>query len=821
MSDSSVKTSVRVRRWTRAALLVALASVSGVGLRAQLPAPANTPSQFDITGFLESATVSGADSLAGGTLVVNGHTITVPSNTIVLLPANALTWAELFSTSPAPYTGVATGMALADSPPPMTTYDVHVVGNKTFDGRYIAGLVSISQQALNSGAGYINYIDYATGEIFVGGSTRDRTTGARIMINDPTGRYGRVGSPDPRFTVDSDNPTIRSVTGYPMCLPRVAPTFNPDGSFGGDPQCPETNREFDIATQTFLGKFYMNPPVPPPVRLNPFLQAPFEMGDYVTFSGTLVHDGPNPTAGPWPATGWATNYVAAHTILNNIAIYTTPGTNPVYVAIDVSLVGTGGVNVPTLLEATGKTRLEGFTTDNTRTIHLYALDYAGGVPTDRDWGTVGVDPGGLLGAVQGRWRYRPPCTGAGPTKSQCTPPPAGVFDPAPREVRAVVQGAWVPGQTLTAANGLMYGQYHAPVAEYIFPEQVAGAPVPPANFGAMPFLVNGGYASSTGAVAGPLVPWPEGGGGTVIDPNKVLPTVTAAASQTDVASGGIISLIGTAVSPTPISTWRWAQTSGPGGVIATPGVQNTTFTAPTIPGPGPQSVTLTLTATNAAGATTSLPLVIMVNAPLAPTVFVPPPFNVRSSIQASLIGTCSDPNRLACTIQWTQINTGVPGVPQALIPNPTGQMPSGSALTFTVTLPADLVTTTVQLMAVARNDAGVLSAPAYTSVTVLPAPDTVLITAAEYRTGKQRLIINAASSVVSSAVVLTLQPYTTITGTTFDPGTMGVFLNNNAGLYTLDIVGVPQPALSPATPLVVKSNLGGVSPPAAVTRVRQ
>jgi hypothetical protein len=65
---------------------------------------------------------------------------------------------------------------------------------------------------------------------------------------------------------------------------------------------------------------------------------------------------------------------------------------------------------------------------------------------------------------------------------------------------------------------------------------------------------------------------------------------------------------------------------------------------------------------------------------------------------------------------------------------------------------------------------------------------------------------------------LTLQPYLTKTGTTFDPANLGsVFTNTGAGTYTLTLVGAPEPALPPATPIVVKSNLGGTSLSTAIT----
>ncbi|HEX3763049.1 MAG TPA: hypothetical protein VHW23_30340, partial [Kofleriaceae bacterium] len=65
------------------------------------PLPLPTSTQFDITGFLQEAHTAGPD--AAGSLRVNGQIVTIPANTIVILPASALTWDELFSQAPAPY----------------------------------------------------------------------------------------------------------------------------------------------------------------------------------------------------------------------------------------------------------------------------------------------------------------------------------------------------------------------------------------------------------------------------------------------------------------------------------------------------------------------------------------------------------------------------------------------------------------------------------------------------------------------------------------------------------------------------------------------
>src|SRR5436305_1189806 len=77
-----------------------------------LPIPAST--QFDITGFLQEARTAGPD--APGTLTINGQLVTVPASTIVILPASALTWDELFTQAPAPYGPTQTGLAMFDTP---------------------------------------------------------------------------------------------------------------------------------------------------------------------------------------------------------------------------------------------------------------------------------------------------------------------------------------------------------------------------------------------------------------------------------------------------------------------------------------------------------------------------------------------------------------------------------------------------------------------------------------------------------------------------------------------------------------------------------
>jgi hypothetical protein len=828
--------------------LLAMASIAG----AQLPVPSS--SQFDITGFIQSATLGGPGTGAGtgahmgGVITVNGHVVTVPSETIVILPANALTWQELFAQSPSPYTGVATGMALADVPAPLTTYEARIVGNRVIGGPggadvYIAGLIWISQQALNNGQGFINCINYATGEIRVGGAIGNCAAGTRVRLNDPavgltgTGRYGRAVTPDRRFMVDQDNPTVRSVSGFPMCIPRVLadPQIpgNPD-----DPLCPLTQRPIAVAgaPPVFLTLFTMNNPVTlPGVPPDPTIQAPFEVGDYVTFAGTLVQDATpgTPTAGPWP--GIANTYISAHTITNNVGIYTWAGTSPAYVAIDVSFIGTGGLTVIGANEAAIMTRYEGFSTDTSRVVHLYGIDLnpLTGATSDRDWGTIGVDPGPAKGAATGRWRYRPPCglTVPDPTNfKDCTGPPTNSYLPPTREVRAVVEGAWTPGGPQTTyANGIIAGQYHAPMADYRFPENLPGQPVVENNFNSIPFLAAGGYTSSTGTLVKVLDPWPSSTPPPP-PPCTVAPVAVTGGSYT-ASSGGSITLNGSAVtSDTPV-TFLWTAAAG---TFSNPNVANPVYTAPTVGALTNINLTLTVTTCGGTGVSSTI---VAVNGASAPTVNHVPPLTLFSGAAGSMAVTGSDPNVLAAVpLFFAATQAGAPALNNFTVtqgPNPPG---TSATITFNApVLPLGQVTTSVvNLTITATNTANLVSAPEFTSVTVTPLPDAITPTSAQYRVNNKRLIITANSSVVSPNVNLLLQSYVTITGSVYNPdpaagGAGNLFTNNGAGAYTITLNGVPEPACGnpggnttpcPTKSLDIKSNLNGDSGGFALTRIQ-
>src|SRR5471030_3301317 len=233
----------------------------------QLPAtPFLFPeSPFAMTGFIQSATVTNpADIFSGGTVLMNGITVIVPRNTLLEGPQTTMTWQEVFANAPAAYKAIGqTGLALSDTPPPLSTFEITVNGNRVINAagdQYIAGLIFISQQSANTAQGYINAFDYtkldAQGKVIpeiLVSQTLGGPTGARIRLN-TQGRYGLPDTnADPRFGTDEDNPTVLARNGYPMCLSRINPAT------GTDSLCPQWNRPRDPFTGAYSVNYTMQP----------------------------------------------------------------------------------------------------------------------------------------------------------------------------------------------------------------------------------------------------------------------------------------------------------------------------------------------------------------------------------------------------------------------------------------------------------------------------------------------------------------------------------------------------------------------------------
>ena len=566
-------------------LLVALALLWANGAAAQLTVlNTNVPASFALTGFLQAATLKpGGAPNAGGTLTVNNITVIVPDNSVIQMPAHALTWAELFdpkqsapvfdSSLPAQATppinhpannsiGLPmTGLALSDTPANAAagifpgffpSCEVTVVGNIDTNGAsgnppgsYIAALIlPISQEIANGGAGFITAIDYAKGRFEVNGKLNTLGTGTIVEINDPVGRYGLAHSPDPRFTADTDNPTVTSGNGYPMGIPIVAPpAIDPDRPLFNRPLNPApgvtTPFRHDPLLQVGapLTSFAMPsaaaPNAPGVTTPDPWRQVPFMVGDFVAYSGNLYKINPSAPVTPFnPAAPIGPNnkpmnqqfYISATTVgAEKVEVITAPGTiasgqGPAYMTLFRSRIGTGGTSltVPAnpalgidggvipIAEPRQDISVRGWVTDATQLVDILAVDVdpTSGAETERLLGSILPEAGFLAGrGNRGRFRFE---VGA------------GNFLPVTREILVKSHHGQLQLGNQTGLNhgtlaGLTAGQYQAPTFEFLVADAPPGFPVSPANFNQFPFLAKGEGTRSIGGTSltiGPLTPFP-------------------------------------------------------------------------------------------------------------------------------------------------------------------------------------------------------------------------------------------------------------------------------------------------------------------------
>jgi hypothetical protein len=517
---------------------------------------------FTVIGFIKNATVSGDNcpslppSQWGGTVVINNLLITIPCNTTLQFPAATFSWADLFNSkkvkttlaSPAgltlPLSADTFGRGSFAYPSTEITVEGNIVG-----GKYIAGLVFISQQSLNSGTGYIKGFDYANGVIFLGKSPAGPAQ-ARLQLNDVNGRFSVGQTPDSRFNADDQNPTFHASTGYPMCVPRIDPAA------GDDANCPQRNRPLTsgargcrnfaaagitlptgrelgapVAGQKYCSAFVMDDPaLAGPGEPLSTQQAPFEIGDFIIYSGTLLEgDGKGPGG---------SDTISVHTINANLGIFTQPGTLPVYLSLGEFRVSADAARVFNGIRQEPQDRIvvEAFVTDVTSIVDVYFVDFDPVTGTElQRWLTPATMTAGLgsftgdgtyidggittqlTGPVPGRVRLRANKSTPGillsPTRyvrvvarSLCDPVNInGVAPLIGSDGLPAVPAVAVPClRRAPAANGLFTGQYIAPTFNFIFPENLVSGDNPvPYNLWAFNFLVNG-----EGPGTGRLIPVP-------------------------------------------------------------------------------------------------------------------------------------------------------------------------------------------------------------------------------------------------------------------------------------------------------------------------
>ncbi len=391
---------------------------------------------FRLTGNLEKATVTGGciSGLpnSGGTATISGVAIAIPDNLIVQFPGNTLTWKEtVCQSSTAPVTS-------ADAGSFPTSVNVSVDGNIVGGGgggggQHVAALVFVTEHPSAVGEGQISFIDYADGSIYV--TTKDISGAAsevRLLINDPAGRFGRSRSIDARFSVDDASPSVRSgLTGYPMCVPRLndQATGQPLPQVNGvpqDPLCPAKNRPTGPVCRNFAAAGVAIPggrsdvPATPangyctgfvmpavagfpgsvaaarnsgniggPNDPDPRAQAPFEVGDTISWRGILAGFGtalpqtprrPNAPAGT-PLVVWA------HTVEARVGIFTQPGTLPSYVAVKGVGVAVDpqptGASAATAVDARARFHVDAVASDIGSIIDVYLDDKGFDLPAAR------------------------------------------------------------------------------------------------------------------------------------------------------------------------------------------------------------------------------------------------------------------------------------------------------------------------------------------------------------------------------------------------------------------------------------------------------
>lgn len=819
------------------------------------PAPASTPLDTTPGAVVTQATpppppTPAGCKTSGGWLQINGDVIRIPANTVVFFPNTYQTWEEIFENNPGAVMCTApgactlvppvpgeSGLALSDTVHSPFTFEAHVQG-QIVNGTYMAGIVQVSQQSVNGMQGFIEKINYADGSLTV--------NGIRVQINDPViqlqdmqgnffnkGRYSIGQTPDPRFTSDQNNTTIRSITGYPMCIPRLAPgTYpagpgtpgTPDPYLQGldDPQCPEINRPRD-ASGNLINIYTMNVPGDAPTIDNPFPQdpwteVPFEVGDFVSIIGSQFID---------PATG--TQYVSATEIVTNLGVYTFPNVDPAYMLIEVLLQGTGGAPDPAFpQEAARRTRVEGFSTDPLRNVDISAVDIdpCGNLtfrlPT---WvSNFPVEQGLPLIGKKGRWRFRPN---------------GGTFLPPVQNVAAQVSGGFQAANN----NGIITDYYQLPNPEFIFPEDLVPGNLPPAyNFQDLPFLVSGtGPWPAPGSildsqliqlgakrpevpqpqptqVIGQLNPWPDKVAAppaqacNPTDPNAAHAVASFTASANPIIAGTMVTLSGQGSFPLA-GPFAWSQIVNAGDPIVTitnPNSSTATFIAPAVS--APVSLTFQLTVGQAG-----------VNTPSIATVSVPinvAPPNTPPGVTASanpnpaigdgtslitLTAAGVDPNGGTITYTWT--------APAGITLTPTSA--DGSTQTFVapdvppLTQPLVLNFTVVATSSVAGVPA---SAPVTVSVTVNPTVDLITIAHVRYIKRLARLVINASDFTPGVTLTVTLAgpngESPTINPATGSPytGVMGPVIPFAPGVFTIRFTNVPAPDLT-----TIRSSAGGIA----------
>ncbi|KAH6693874.1 hypothetical protein F5X68DRAFT_248364 [Plectosphaerella plurivora] len=377
-----------------------------------------------IQGGLEDATVSDAALYnSGGSIKLNGFDMAVPNNLLVQMPAAWVPWAD-FVASKSDFLG----------------FETLVMGNFINREARVAQVV-VTEFFEGLSSGYIESVNFEDGSLKI-------QNGPTVRISDPNGVFSVGYDGAPFMTADDESPSISSFSGFPMCIPRNST----------DPLCPLSNRPFR-GPGTFTAP-------------DPLVMAPFQEGDFVTFSGFRRGD----------------EMIVFSIVAQNVQIQTLG--DIVYVRVELGLLG---IDNPNPNGEFAESRFIGFTSNNRATLALYAMDVdpCTGETTDRIIATMGLRGGRN---EQNKFEYR-----------------NDILHSYTREYRVTAEINGTP-RTRTTKNGLTAGTYVQPVNVWVQAEQnIPGTAPVPHDFSEMGFLTKGVGKDEGGNVWGPLEPFPQTG----------------------------------------------------------------------------------------------------------------------------------------------------------------------------------------------------------------------------------------------------------------------------------------------------------------------
>ena len=175
---------------------------------------------------------------------------------------------------------------------------------------------------------------------------------------------------------------------------------------------------------------------------DPREQAPFEVGDFIIWSGTLVNTG-NPT----------TDIIWVHTIDANVGIFTQPGTLPAYIAIGDNGIGVNPEPKAAValvgVEATARLFMEASTSDIASVVDIYLDDKGFSLP-------AGSSPAGPL---------VPNAAGTPPTEYFRWITPESMTGAVADQAVQTGKGTFIPSTSVAQANafgGGIYTQFIGP-----------------------------------------------------------------------------------------------------------------------------------------------------------------------------------------------------------------------------------------------------------------------------------------------------------------------------------------------------------------------